>query len=365
MLEEEVGTSQPVETSAGGMSDSEFRSGGLPEGGDSGGGAAALPPSADAGAGQQAQETEQLTIRGLGQSLGYQFPETIADDYTAVAHLVAQAQEARALLQRQRESDIYTQLGRQLAPKAQQLGQFLQQQQAPQAPKSWEPPPFDERWLALVQQDPATGVYVSKPNVPPSIAEAVNKWSEWSTAFHRNPVQTLNPLLEQVKTQAIEAARAEMQQALGQQRQLQAVQQIAAANASWFYSKDANGQLMTDPTTGQYLPTALGSEYLALVRGLSARGVNDPLHRDEIARAILQNRLQANPEVAQRQQVASQTQIRNRNALQALGRGAQPQHALEPSAADQAGLSFADRLKGHFRANGITDDDIVNSFSQG
>lgn len=301
-------------------------------------------------------EPQQLGIRELASQLGYSFDPSIDNEYSALAHLTSQARRAQELEAIQRQQDVYAQLGRQLAPQAPQISQYLQQQQAPPGPKPYEPPPFDKRWLPLVERDAATGVLIGKPgaNVPPAIVDAANKYSDWLSEFQTNPMSILKPALEEAENRAYERAKAEIAQSRAQYETQTAVQQIVARNSSWFYA-----------ATGQ--PTDLGREYIGIVQALQQRGVTDPRYKDEIATSILAPKIAAAQSAGtvqqtaqQRQAAAAKTQTRNRNPLQALAvhQGDQTPGYVPP---DQQGLGLADRLRKAFKENGVSDDEILLS----
>jgi hypothetical protein len=347
---------QPTQP-AGELSVADFETGGEPAGGQ--------PPPSEQAVASPPAETQPLTIRDAAQQLGFSFgPQAPQDDYTALAQLVNQARQAQQLSEQLRQADVYRQLGQHLAPKAQQLGQFLQQQEAPK-PRPYEPPPFDKRWAELVERDPRTGVFVSKPNVPPAVAEAANAWADWQSRFMENPAEVLRPLIED---RAGEIARQVIHQEMGQYQQQQTIFRLAQANADWAYTKDAQGRFVTDPATGQWQLTPAGSHYVALVRDLAQMGVADPVHRDQLARQLVSQQLAAQPpaapsEAPKRQEQALGKGRPNRNPLQALSSLEREQNPLadEP---DRKTLSMRDRLSRAFEEENITDKDFqaANAF---
>lgn len=299
----------------------------------------------------------QISIRDLAGQLGYQFDPAIADDYSAIAHLTSQANRAAQLEAMQRQQDVYAQLGRQLAPEAPKIQEYLQKQTAPAGPKPYEPPPFDKRWLALVTRDEATGVLVGKSaQVPAAIVDAANKYSDWLAEFQTNPMAVLNARFEEAENRAFDRAKAEIQASMAVRETQSAVQGIVVRNSDWFYSKEVPGQ-----------PTELGKQYMGIVQGLAQRGVIDPRYKDELACAILSGQIASARQAGtvqqtatQRQQAAARTQVRNRNPLQALAvhQGEQTPGYTQP---DQQGLTLADRLRAQFKQNGVTDDEILLS----
>jgi hypothetical protein len=201
------------------------------------------------------------------------------DDRQALLHLVQEAGRAR-------EANYYAQLGQALAPRAQEIQQYLGQQQRPGAQperNEWEPPEFDERWMGLVDRDPATGLYVGKPGTPPQIVERVNQFAEWSNRFSRNPFQAIQQYQQSVVPRLV--TEAVTKQLAGYQRQ-QAVDQILAANSHWLYQHDADGRVQTD-YRGQPMPSPSGTRYIQHVRTLSEAGITDPRTQDQIARQLM------------------------------------------------------------------------------
>ena len=118
---------------------------------------------------------EWTSIRDAAQQAGFDFGQGVQDDTEALNLLMQRAQASR-------QQSMYEQLGRQLAPRAEELQRYLQGgQQMPQAApavparKPWEAPEFDRRWASLVDRDPNTGLFFSKPGTPP---RAVS-FSDW------------------------------------------------------------------------------------------------------------------------------------------------------------------------------------------
>lgn len=300
------------------------------------------------------------SIRDAAGQFGYQFGQDVTDDRGALLHLIRQAQ-------RTQESDYYAQLGRQIAPHASLVQQALQQRQAAQAQpqrNEWEPPEFDERWLALVDRDQATGVFLAKPGVAPEVAQKVNEYAEWKARFDRNPAAVLDKLVEQ-RAQSI--ARQTVQEQMGQYQAQNVIQQIAAENADWLYQKDEAGRLVVG-ANGRYVPSPSGARYLDHLRNLGRAGIKDPRTQDYIAKQILAGE-HAMAQLASKggaaQPGAAQVQAGlaaarpNTNALQAQPiqqRRANPV-ATEPSS---AGKSLAEMLRDELAAGGVSDIDFAS-----
>lgn len=313
----------------------------------------------------QAETAQSLAdaVASLGYDWGDQRP---ADDWTALSQITAYAQRARMLEQQARDSQVYSDIGRQLAPQADRIREYIQQQQAPAGPKPYEAPPFDERWASLVTQDPGTGLYVGKPGTPPGIVDAANKFADYNREYARNPVKLINQVLQDHQSTVDERISAAVEARIQQYQQQQEVRAIVQQNANWAYAKDEQGNFRTD-ATGNYLPSPVGSQYVAMVQTLAKAGVADPKMRDQFAKGLLQAQIAAvsnqpapNQQAAQaRQKAAMQQQQVRRNPLQGLPANERRDtlHATEPP----SGISMRDALDRDFQQAGITDDFWKNS----
>lgn len=318
------------------------------EGAGASGGQAAAQAQADQAAAQQWQ-----SIREAARAYGYDLSQ-YQDDSAALAHLVQAAQ-------RSRQADYYAQLGRQLAPHAQGIGQYLQQQRTP-APATeerpaWQPPEMDDRWLALVERDPSTGVYIAKPGVNPVVADKVNAYSEWMATFAKNPTAVFEQYAQKSLPELVQKQVAQM---MGQWQRNQTVDQIMSSNDPWLYARDASGRTQSG-MDGRPMLSPMGTRYMQHVQTLAQSGMTDPRMQDTVARRLLMGEMAmaqgavappANPAMAQ--QAASMPNV---NALQ--GRPAL-ERANTPGATDPngAGLSLADMLRREFEANGVSDTDF-------
>jgi hypothetical protein len=95
--------------------------------------------------------------------MGFQLP---GDDHQALATLLQ-------AYQRSMQPNFYEQFGRQLAPYADQVQAYIQQQrllqQQPQGRAPWQPPEWNPAWINMVERDPNTGMLFSKPGVSPGL----------------------------------------------------------------------------------------------------------------------------------------------------------------------------------------------------
>ena len=337
-------------------------------GGASGQAPAPADPNQRAGATLPAapQQAQWQSIRDAAQAAGFQFGADVTDDRQALNFLLQRAQASR-------QQNVYEQLGRQLAPKSEQILGYLRQQGGqgvplpgnPQRP-AWEAPEFDERWAACVDRDPGTGLFVAKQGFPPEIAQKVNEYVQWKQNFDRNPAGVLNQMVE---AKAEERARAVFQEQYGAVQRDSVIQSIVAENNQWMYQLDAQGNPLRN-FDGQQVVTPVGARYVHHLRQVVSAGVRDPRQQDQLAKQLVRGEYAQqyySSQAAQAGQAADpqfqQAQGRqNVNPLQAqsIDQRRRNPAATEP---DQAGLTLADRLRLDFAASGVSETDIFNSAS--
>ena len=232
----------------------------------------ATPPAAPAAEGWQ-------SIREAAQAQGFQFDHTVTDDRTALNFLLRQAGAARS-------SDIYAQLGRQLAPQAQGIQAYLAQQTQPQqsTPKpAWEAPEFDPRWVELVELNQQTGLYVAKPGVGHDVAAKVNAYAEWKQGYDRDPAKVLNGMVE---ARARSIAQETFREQFAAQQREQTIGELVHENSAWLYQVDQGGQRTRD-YQGNFIPTPVGAAYLTQLQAVRQMGVSDPRQQDALAKQLV------------------------------------------------------------------------------
>lgn len=313
-----------------------------------------------------AQQAQWTSIRDAAQARGFRFDPTVTDDHSALEFLLAQAG-------RNQQADIHAQLGRQLAPHASRIQQFLgqngqpQQSPAPERP-AWEAPPFDNRWLSLVDRDRATGLFIAKPGVQPEIAQAVNAYAEWKDKFDQNPAAVINA---QIDHRAREIADARFAERWQETQRESTIQSIVQENQHFLFQVDQNGQRQFD-YRGQPIVTPLGAAYLQQLQIVTNAGVKDPRLADTMAKNLVRGQYAAG-QLSQGQQQQQQTanpgtqqSFANPNVNPAQANGSQ-QRRVDPAATDpsEEGLSLAQRLQLALKSNGVTDQDVYDSVTGG
>jgi hypothetical protein len=304
-------------------------------------------------------QSDWQSIRDAAAAIGYQAPAGITDDRALLLHLVKQAAASQ-------QADVYSQLGRTLAPQADAIQGYLaqqRQQQAAPARQPWEAPEFDQRWAGLVEQDPGTGMFYGKPGTPPEIVGKVNAYVEWKSNFDRNPSAVMNQMVE---SKAREIAQSTFREQFEAQSRQADVQRIVTENSPWLYQQDQQGR----PVVGYnnlYVPTPVGARYMHHVKEVQAMGVTNPRHLDTLAK----DRVRAEIAVQQFQtQQASAAQAADPLTQQAVAapivnplQAATPeQRRMNPAATEtsQTGLSLQEMIREAMKANGVSDADFAN-----
>lgn len=237
--------------------------------------APASAPAAAAPAG--ASPAEWQGVLDYARSQGVQLP--YRDDRAATDGLIQAYRVAN-------ERNYYSDLGRQMAPYASQIeawirqnqaAQYQQQQQRPQ----YAPPPWDPKWVSMVERDPNTGMLRSKAGYDPRIADAVQQYADWRDKFLENPAQTITPLVE-------ERARSLIQQEMATHKEALAAEQLVAQNANWIFQSSADGRPILGQDGMKTLSPA-GHLYAQAINHAWNAGLRDIRQMDGYGRTVVEN----------------------------------------------------------------------------
>lgn len=283
----------------------------------------------------------------------------LPDDQSALAFLAQQTLEAQ-------QNRWYTEVGRQMAPHADRFRTMLEQPPAPTQPtrQPWEPPEFDQRWAQMVDRDPATGMWKSKPGYDPSLGNKVQAYVDFQDKVTSDP----SLRAQHIQHEARKIAREELDSRFSEYTTRQRVDQLLNSNSSWLYARDAAGNPTVAPD-GRYVPSQHGARYFSHVKTLHAAGVTNPDQLDSLAKSMLRGDVAG----VQGKAVANAAKAASPQARQAQSRvTANPLQDLPldqqqtPGATDSSsrGLNLHDMLKRSMKAEGITDDAIYNDFLQ-
>jgi hypothetical protein len=223
------------------------------------------------------------SIRDASKELGYEFSPEVQDDGTALKFLLQEQARARKLEEESRRADAYRQIGEKLAPHAEEIQRWRSEQaKAAEAPPSYQPPPYDKRWLAMVEKNPETGLVVGKPGCPPAIVEAVNKRIDWEEKYAEDPIGMAVKATEERVTKTVEELFTRKFQ---EYQREQNARQIEYDNASWMYQLNQQGQVQTG-YDGKPILTAMGKAYASNLTRLNQSGVRDITTLNQLAREL-------------------------------------------------------------------------------
>lgn len=306
----------------------------------------ASAPAAEPAMGAAAPSgAEWQGVSEYARQLGFQLPN---DDHQALATLLQ-------AYQRSLQPNFYEQFGRQVAPYADQVQAYINQQrmlqQQPPQRAPWQPPEWNPAWVNMVERDPATGMLFSKPGVNPQIAEKVQQYAEWRDKFLDDPAQTIQPLVEH-------RARELIQQEFAQHRQTVEADNLVTENANWMFQADANGVPMLHPDGSRALSPA-GALYARAVNDIWNSGVRNVRQCHMLARSQVENA------VLRQQWLTYQAQAPATQAQQQQGMmptnvgGSATRPSVSPKAGPQSqnGLGLRERL--NRRLAGYTDEDAA------
>lgn len=223
------------------------------------------------------------------RALGVQFSDTATD-----------AEIAQAALQQLHNQQPYVSFAQQLAPRADQIRQFLTADEPAPQPKQTQQPAdsggfdleayFQEKYggpvwngeykqaidAGLVQRDPETGLWTPAPGqeiLAASLVQGMNAAQRhsnqvWQDIAHGNPYEKFygvlkDPIMHEVERRVEEIlANRERQTA-----EISALDAFERQHASWLYS--------VDPQTGQQIPTEKGAAFIKTLQSLQDSGIED------------------------------------------------------------------------------------------
>lgn len=233
---------------------------------------AGAPPAAA----EEPTAAEWQGVRDFAKAQGVELP--YQDDAQALTGLLQ-------AYRRGQERDYYSDLGRQFAPHQETIRKYLEDQQraavaAPDEPRPWEPPPYDQSWVSMVERDPETGLIRAKAGYDPAVADKLKKYADWREQFLVTPHKVMKGMLE-------EEARRITREELSQHRQRELADRIVESNSSWlFQSQDGRPTVGPD---GKRQLTPEGVLYTQTVQSLTAAGIQDVELLGSLARAIVEN----------------------------------------------------------------------------
>ncbi len=276
---------------------------------------------------------EWTGVRDYAKARGTELP--FDNDEAALEALLRSHQQAS-------QRDYYADLGRTVAPQAQQIAEYLEQRRTAQAsasaqPPAWQAPEYNEQWMAVVERDPETGQLRSKPGYDPSLPQKVQAYADWRENLLRAPHTVMQPLMEQTALRLID-------ERLAAQREQTTAEQIVARNAAWLFATTPQGAPVYT-ANGQPQFTAEGVLYARASDAAWRGGVRDPRLIDQIARGQVENAV-LRQRLAQLQPAATPAAaIAASEARPSLaGALSRPSTGAAHTNGSQTGLSLRERL---------------------
>jgi hypothetical protein len=200
------------------------------------------------------------------------------------------------LRSRQAELEQYANYGRQIAPYAQDVNQYLQdkhqQRQQPQPepePETpawqtheqsfWKKPEYDPSWEQMVRLNSETGAYEGiNAMVPAQVVQGVQQYKNWQRQSLEKLVE--NPLglvREGLEPWMQNFVQEQIQGVIQQQQQQQEMQAVERELQDVIYQRDpGTGVPIVDPATGQYALNEYGNLLVQEMQTVSDLGIQDP-----------------------------------------------------------------------------------------
>lgn len=257
---------------------------------------AAADPAVQAAAAQQ-----NLTVRDYLKSLGYQGAGDYQDDRSALQAMYSGFSSAQQQLAEAKRMATYGQLW---------LDQQSKAQTAPATPAAdplaaFKAPEFDPRWASQILKDPTTGELRVAPGADPTILPKMLAYQQHrekiSDQFLQDPVSFINKIVESAIPQR---ANEIVEKRLAALQEQQFADNFISQNEKFLFQHDAVGRKVTNPITGQPIPTADGAYfYHAMKYGHDRFGITDSAKQAEFAQMAMKAR---NAEPA----LATQTAVR-------------------------------------------------------
>jgi hypothetical protein len=260
------------------------------------------------------------------------------------------------------------QLGQRYQPYAQQIDQWLAQQQAsrgqPQRPRA---PEWNPAWRQMVRRN-EQGQLVPVGDAPADLPQ------KYQTA-QQHQLEMLDKLAfggpkaafgDELQQMIRAEAQAIVQEHLTGYQDRTYAGGVVQENAPWLYQKDGQGNIQTNPLTGQRVFTREGALYFRNVQNLEAQGIRDVRVQDALARQLTIGQL-----LQEREQGAAAQQTNEQLKQQALnGGGRQPNfggtllpgtNPNNPPPPQNGQIDLREMLRQNLRAAGVTDADFAGA----
>lgn len=305
----------------------------------------ASPLSSGTESSSVAPQAEWQGVVDYARSQGIELP--YRDDIVAVRALLDAYRGSR-------ERNYYADLGRQMAPYADQIQAWIQQNQGVQAQPQVDPyaaPEWNDQWALMVERDSSTGLIRSKPGYDPRIGEKAQAYVDWQSRWTNDPKfrdAYVEHRAESRARQLIDerfASHAESVQAQG----------IVSQNAAWIFQTHPDGSPVLGQDGMKVLSPA-GHIYAQAVNQIWNSGVRNVDQCNALARAYVENAVMRQQFLAYQQAPAAQAQQAQGQVTPSVG-GTATRPAVSPKAGRvrKEGMSLREMLNSTM--NGFRDED--------
>jgi|ERR1700682_838139 len=233
-----------------------------------------------------AQPEPQYQWQGVvdyARQQGVQLPYT--DDVAALQALLNSHRQGQ-------ERNFYADLGRSIAPYADQVRAWIQQNQLQQDAQRqaqqvdpYAAPPWDPRWINLVERDPQTGQLRSKAGYDPAIADKVQAYADWKDKWEAPDGKMRDAYYDR---RAEQRAREIVQKEFATHRQSLQAEGLVGQNQAWLFQSHQDGSPVYDGYGARVMSPA-GQIYAQAVKNIWDSGVQDVGRCHQMARTVVEN----------------------------------------------------------------------------
>jgi hypothetical protein len=243
---------------------------------------------------------------------------------------------------------------------------------APEKPKSlWEQkPPFDPRWLQMVEKDPVTGQLRAKQGYDPNVVASIGKYQAWREQFSDELIDKGPAAFGDFFSNQVNQA---VQQAMQATQRDQAVQSLIHQNESWVYQQNPQGQFVIG-FDGRRIVSPAGQLYMSELNNLERAGITDPKVSHDLALQLVKGKIamaqaaqgqaQGQDDAAKKAALAGINPVNppNRNGM-GLTSGVNGSNGTVAADRGGEGLSLRDSLAAALRE--VPEDSMKASFVSG
>jgi hypothetical protein len=247
--------------------------------------------------------------------------------------------------------------------------QQKQQSETKEETKFWDPPEFNQGLLErYTTTDPETGNRKWTDEAPLDLRRQADEYTTYVAAFEQkfrsDPYATIDPYLTHREDQHLQRVEKLIDQRMGQSSDQTYFDAFERDNSGWLYQRDMAGNPMKQSDgTPAWSPEAM--EVLSIADQLERSGMQDKKQRLQQSLDIYELRLRrglSDGNGAATENDTKKTNFLKNSAKKSAARGGSDPKPESRKRSQDEKISFAERMKRSFDKQGITDDDLDNSF---